>query len=163
MTSLVERRPFYRGKVRLDPEGLRIAEGALDNDDFPDKAFRILQAYFRTVKGSQATMPWYGPGIAEYFSNPAPIFVENRYDRLPFQFLPLSYRGIPVTKIGDRFYQMMYRPEQWTHPNDQDAVIHDCGFRPTDSTLHRAQLDRPVCPRCNYDYQWVWLLRDELQ
>lgn len=49
---ILGKRPFFRGEVKLDADGLQQAEGVLNNEDLPEKAHRVLQAYFRTVRGS---------------------------------------------------------------------------------------------------------------
>lgn len=50
-------RDFFRGKVKLDPKGFQAGWCALPNDCSSDVAEAVLQAYFRTVKGSETGVP----------------------------------------------------------------------------------------------------------
>ena len=46
--------PFFRKRVKLNKKGLKEAELALPPAcDLPQNADAVLQAYFRTVKGSK--------------------------------------------------------------------------------------------------------------
>ena len=53
MTVIFRKRPFFRKKVKLNKKGLKEAEGSLGCECLPQWAEGVLQAYFRTVKGSK--------------------------------------------------------------------------------------------------------------
>jgi len=76
---------------------------------------------------------------------------------------PLNSIEESIDEWTERVYQ---RRKKWMETWKRDGVscwwLHDCGMRISDRTLCDADKDWPVCPRCQPEYQWVWLLREEL-